>query len=131
MNHVESSRNRGHTDAALARRAADPFCHDGIDFLRQALQSGASKVELNAIEFVHNNGVEGLVKRRADKRLRKNAELHQTLPFTLSRQMRSPVSTERAIATSARMAARPSSTFAPCCGLPCRMVSANPSSWRL
>ena len=42
-----------------------------------------------------------------------------------------PPSTERAMATMARIAARPSCTLAPCCGFPWRIVSAKPSIWRL
>ena len=42
-----------------------------------------------------------------------------------------PEHPERAMATIARIAAIPSSIPAPCCGLPCRITSANPSIWRL
>src|SRR5713101_10071330 len=127
MNHVEIARNRRHANAAFAHGVADPFGQRGIDAFGEALQSRASKVELNAIELMGDHCVERLLKCGPNECFCENAELHQTPPFTSSSRTRSPLSTERAMATSARIAAAPSSTVAPCCGLACRIVSANAS----
>src|SRR5439155_1247380 len=101
MNHVERARNRRDANAAFARRDTDPPGQGRIDFFGQALQAGAGKVELNAVELVSDHRIERLLKRRARESFGEDAELHQTPSFTWSSRMRSPVSTERATATSA------------------------------
>src|SRR6266699_852155 len=62
------------------------------------------------------------------KRFRENSQSHHTPPVTSANVTHAPVWTEREIATSARSAATPSSTLAPCRGVPYRIVSAKPSS---
>src|SRR5438270_3554749 len=113
MNHVERPRNGGHSDAWFAHSRPDLFCERWINFVWQALKPSACKVELNAIELVRENSVKRRLKRGPGKCFRKNAELHQTPPFTSSSRTRSLLSTERAMATKARIAATPSSRFAP------------------
>ena len=94
-------------------------------------QSHARHVELNVRQPVAGDGVERLLERRPRKRLGEDPQLHQTPPLTSASWTVSPVSTERAIATIACTAARPSSRLAPACGAPSRIVSAKASICRL
>ena len=114
MNHIERPRNAGHANASFPNGGADPFRQRWINFVWQALKPSGGKIKLNAIEFVRDNSVERFFHRGSGECFGKNAELHQTPPFTSSSWTRSPLSTERAMATKVRIAATPSSTLAPC-----------------
>src|SRR3954454_9473634 len=64
-------------------------------------------------------------------RFREYSEVHAGSPVASLSATQSPVWTERAMATNARTAARPSSTVAPNWGVPFRIESANPSTCNL
>src|SRR5438128_1300232 len=106
--------------------APDPGAKRGFQPLWQGRNSSANKIELDVVEVMSGDGVERLLESRAFERFGKNSQLH-TAPVISASLTSFPVSTERAIATRARMAAMPSSSEAPCCGAPFRIVSANPS----
>src|SRR5439155_3189255 len=131
VNHVERARERGDAQAPRCSLLGNVLAECGVQHFGECRQSDARHVELHAIEAVRCYGIERLLQRRTCKRLRKDAELHHTPPVTSASRTRSPVSTDLAMATSARIAATPSSMFAPCCGAPWRIVSATPSIWSL
>src|SRR5256885_1762303 len=106
--------------------APDPGAKRGFHPVWQSRNSGANKIELDVVEVMNGDGVERLFESRAVERFGKNSQFH-TAPVTSASLTSFLVSTERAIATSARIAAMPSSSEAPCCGAPFRIVSAKPS----
>src|SRR5204863_283703 len=119
------------SDVRLATNSGEHF---RFDLFWQIGQAGAGKIELHAMEAVTDDCVEHLFQSRPNKSFCEDSELHilrYTPPVTSARRIGPPVSTDRAMATNALMAATPSSMLAPCCGVPFRMVSAKPSTWRL
>ena len=87
----------------------------------------ARHVELDVRQAVVRDRVERLLERRPRKRLGEDPQVHQTPPVTSSSRTYFAASTDRAMATIACTAARPSSRVAPACGAPSRIVAAKPS----
>ena len=105
------------------------------DRVRHRGQTATGEVELHASVARITRGGEDRLGRRAGKGLREDAEWRRAkwghnAPETSSSRTGRPVSTERAMATMARMLATPSSASAPRMGAPCRIVSAKPSICR-
>src|SRR5262245_23085931 len=137
MNDVKRARNGGHTDATGGQFAPNRRCQRRLDLIGHTWHASAGQVELDRVDAVPGHRVERFGQRWPHERLGKDADPHRiallayTPPETSASCTASPASTERAIATIARMAAIPSSMPAPCWGTPCRIVSAKPSIWSL
>ena len=126
MGHVERARDRRHLQAARGDGRADLRPADRA----AATAAGERDVELDAVEAGPGDRVERRVERGRGNVLAKMPRCITPRRAVLDGHV-SPDSTERAIATRARIAARPSSTWRPSCGAPWRIVSAKPSIWRL
>src|SRR5258708_35929520 len=96
--------------------------------IRKRRQTSTGQIELYAVQLMLFHRIEHLLQLSTGKRPGKNSQSHHMPPAASANVTHAPVSTEREIATSARSAATPSSTLAPCKGVPCRIVSAKPSS---
>src|SRR5580704_8720889 len=124
VNHIERAGDGGDGELALGNLVPDLPGGVGRNLVGHGRQASAGEIELDAIEAVGDDGVERGGECGAGEGFCENAEPHHTPPVTSDSFTLSPVSTERAMAVMARMAAMPSSMPAPCCGAPSRMAAA-------
>src|SRR6266699_3640243 len=128
MDHIVRPRNRHDLNAPAFRCLTNTGCQGSSNLIWQRWQTGTDQIELHAVQVMRSHRIEHLLQAWTGKRFRENPQSHHTPPVTSVNVTHAPVWTEREIATSARSAATPSSTLAPCRGVPYRIVSAKPSS---
>src|SRR6266516_4657005 len=127
MDHVKRPRDGSNADLPGYRLPADASDDFALNMFWQGWQVIACHIELYTVQSVLHHGFKRLLEGRSKEGPGEDAKVHHTAPVISASRIHSPVSTERAIATNARMAAVPSSISAPRVGALCRMVSAKPS----